>query len=65
MSRAAGRQGLAAHAAEALPDGAPPDFARVLACADRLVPMGQTVESHKASTAVYEATVKVFEDTQG
>jgi len=63
MSRAAERRLLASHAIEALPDGALPDLARALAWADYLAAMGRTLESVKASTAVYEATVKVFEDT--
>lgn len=65
MSRAAERRLLAALATEALPDGALPDTARVLAYADHLAAMGQTLQSLKTSTAIYEATVKVFEGTQG
>lgn len=65
MSRAAERRLLAALTTEALPDGALPDTARVLARADRLAAGGEALQSLKTSTAVYEATVKVFEGRQG
>jgi multimeric flavodoxin WrbA len=65
MSRGEERRLLAAVATEALPDGALPDIARVLAHADHLAAMGQPLQSLKTSTAVYEATAKVFETTQG
>ena len=65
MNRAAERRLLAAVATEALPDGALPDLARVLARTDHLAAQGRTLESLKASTAIYEATVKVFEATRG
>jgi NAD(P)H-dependent FMN reductase len=65
MSRAAERRLLAALATEALPDGTLPDIARLLASADRLAAKGEILQSLKASTAVYEAAVKIFEGKRG
>jgi multimeric flavodoxin WrbA len=62
LSRAAERRLLAALSTEALPDGALPDIGRDLAGADDLAARGQTLQSLKAITSVYKATVKVFED---
>lgn len=65
LSQAAERRLLAALAVAALPDHALPAIARSLVEADSLGARGDTEGSLKQITSVYEAAVKVFEDSQG
>ena len=65
LSRAGERRLLAALATAALPDHAFADVARSLAQADSLALRGDIEGSLKQITSVYEASVKVFESSQG
>ena len=59
------RRLLAALVTTALPTGADPAVARSLAEAEALAARGETLHSLQEITHVYEAGVRVFEDSQG
>jgi multimeric flavodoxin WrbA len=64
MSRSAERRLLAALTTAAACDAAPAGIACLLAEAERLAVTGETLESLKITTSIYDATAKAFESTQ-
>jgi multimeric flavodoxin WrbA len=65
LSRAEERRLLAALTVAALPPDADPAIARGLAEADASAARGNRLQAMRAITRVYEAGVKIFEDSQG
>jgi multimeric flavodoxin WrbA len=65
MSRSAERRLLAALTTAAASDAAPAGIARLLAEAEELAAAGESLESLKITTSIYDATVKAFEGMQG
>jgi hypothetical protein len=65
MSRSAERRLLAALTTAAASNAAPAGIARLLAEAEELAAAGESLESLKITTSIYDATVKVFEGMQG